>query len=200
MSVVNIKKRTHERQLKAWADDIAHEPYLRGIEKSEFAAPLIAELAGGLDSSILELGCNVGRNLEYLRVAGYTNLAGIEISPRARALREEHYPELEIEYYEGSIEERILDCGTFDVVFSMAVLQHIHPDSDWIFAEIARVAQRGIVTIEDEVRDTKSLWPRNYGTIFTSLGYTEIRAANCKRVKGLRRKHYVARQFVKSGP
>ena len=192
-----MRKRTHEEQLKSWAESTPHEPYLRGIEKSEYAVPLIAEIAGGLDSSILELGCNVGRNLEYLRRAGYTNLGGIEVSPRARALREGHYPNLDITYYEGPIEEWILRCRRFDVVFSMAVLQHVHPDSDWIFTEIARVAKRGIVTIEDEVRDTKSLWPRNYGAIFTNLGYTEVSAASCGDIKGLRRKHYVARQFVR---
>ena len=190
----DVKSRFQEEEERAWKEDRSHEEYLLGHEKSEYAVSLIAELAAVLGSSILELGCNVGRNLEYLRCAGYERLGGIEISPRAVGIREAHYPELELEYYEGPIEERIKECGSWDVVFSMAVLQHIHPDSDWIFAEIARVARVGIVTIEDEVRRTGSLWPRNYGEIFTSLGLTEVSWRG--NVPGLRGA-YVARQFKK---
>ena len=191
-------KRTQEEQERIWIEKSSHQSYILGEEKSQFAVSLIVGLAPALDSSILELGCNVGRNLEYLRRAGYKNLAGIEISRRALPMREEHFPELDIDYYEGRIEDRIfwLSAASIDIVFSMAVLQHIHPNSEWIFPDIARVAKRGIVTIEGETRDTEGIWPRNYGEIFTDLGWTEATTASCGHVEGLG-DTYIARTFVK---
>jgi len=38
------------------------------------------------DASILELGCGAGRNLDALKKAGFTNLAGIEINKNALEL------------------------------------------------------------------------------------------------------------------
>ena len=177
-----------------WIETSPHQNYIDGEAKSQFAVSLIVGLAPSRSSSILELGCNVGRNLEYLRIAGYKNLSGIEISPRALPVREKHFPDLDIDYYEGRIEDWIVDFGEYDVVFSLAVLQHIHPNSEWIFPEIARVAKKGIVTIEDESGDTKALWPRNYGEIFTGLGWTEATAVSCGHIKGLR-DAYIARTF-----
>ena len=65
-----MEMQPREELWRVWAEDVSHGAYLVGGEKSEFAVPLIAEIAAGLDSSILELGCNVGRNLEHLRRAG----------------------------------------------------------------------------------------------------------------------------------
>ena len=191
-----MKMQSRERSWWEWAEKNSHDPYLKGEEKSEYLVGLVGEVLDGLYGSVLELGCNVGRNLEYLRRAGYTQLGGIEISPRAAPIRRDYFPELEIDYYQGPIEERILHCRPFDIVFSMAVLQHVHPDSDWIFAEIARVARVGIVTIEDEVSDRETLCPRDYGEIFRGLGLKEISAVPCGHVKGFR-DAYMARQFVK---
>jgi hypothetical protein len=39
---------------------------------------------------------------------------------------------------------------TFDLVFTMAVLEHIHTTSEWVFEEIVRITNRYVVTIEDE--------------------------------------------------
>ena len=191
-----MKMQSREKSWLEWTEKNSHDPYLKGEAKSEYLVGLIGEVAPGKDSPVLELGCNVGRNLEYLRRAGYTQLGGIEISPRAAPIRRDYFPELELDYYQGPIEEKILHCRPFDIVFSMAVLQHVHPDSDWIFAKIARVARVGIVTIEDEVSDRQTLYPRDYGEIFRGLGLRETRAEPCDHIKGFRA-NYIARQFVK---
>ena len=49
--------------------------YLWGEERGQFLVGLIKRYVG-LDAKILEIGCNVGRNLNYLFNAGYTNLGG----------------------------------------------------------------------------------------------------------------------------
>ena len=51
---------------------------------------------------------------------------------------------------QGTIEDRIKDMERCDLVFTMAVLEHIHLDSEWVFSEMARIAKKYLITIEDE--------------------------------------------------
>ena len=43
---------------------------------------------------ILEIGCNAGKNLEFLRRNGYTNLTGIDINKHAFDYMKKVYPSL----------------------------------------------------------------------------------------------------------
>jgi 2-polyprenyl-3-methyl-5-hydroxy-6-metoxy-1,4-benzoquinol methylase len=154
------------------------------------------------DPSILEVGCNVGRNLECLRQAGYTRLAGIEINQDAIDLLQRQFPQLAetASITISPVEEAIvkLNKSSFDVVFSMAVLVHIHTDSDWVFAEMARVARRNIITIEDELNCTERHFKRNYKTIFEAHGFRQLNERDCKDIEGLDAS-YTARVFARIG-
>ena len=103
------------------------------------------------DYSILEIGCNIGRNLNHLWRAGYRNLRGMEISEHAvRRLRIE-YPCLATTPIDiGPAEQSIRRCGnnSIDLIFTMAVLEHVHLDCRFLFKEIARVAGRYVLAIE----------------------------------------------------
>lgn len=46
------------------------------------------------DPSIMELGCNVGRNLNFLYLNNFKHLNGIEINPHAIECGRKNYPEL----------------------------------------------------------------------------------------------------------
>ncbi len=125
---------------------------------------------------ILEIGTNAGRNLHHLYATGYTNLVGIEINPAAVATLRNVYPELsDVPVHVGSVEDIIgaFTDKSFECVFTMAVLEHVHFDSDWIFAHIARIA-RCVITIEDELRSGKRHFPRNYERVFTNFGMRQI--------------------------
>lgn len=74
------------------------------------------------DKKILELGCNVGRNLNYLYQNGYKNIAGVEINKQAINLSREKY-HLPIMIYNADLTK--FDTKGFDIIYSMAVLQHI---------------------------------------------------------------------------
>ena len=103
------------------------------------------------ENSILEVGCNVGRNLNHLWNAGYKNLNGIEISEIAVARGLKAYPHLsEISMHLGPAEVILpkLKADSIDVVFTMAVLEHIHPESRQVFAEIARIARKYVLAFE----------------------------------------------------
>lgn len=78
------------------------------------------------------MGCNAGRNLNGLHETGFTNLTGIEISENAVKVLRENYNSLkDLEIKVGKAEELLteFDDNNFDIFYTMAVLQHIHPKS-----------------------------------------------------------------------
>ena len=89
---------------------------------------------------ILDIGCNVGRNLEYLRRAGFTNLVGVDVSPHALKFTKEYYPELAkmASFHVAKAQEFLPTIkGKGWVIVSSAVLLHIQPASrvpiwDWM--------------------------------------------------------------------
>lgn len=145
------------------------------------------------DAAVLELGCGSGRHLEHLATDGFENLSGVDINAEAFETMRESYPELAADgtFYCGAIEELVgeFDDGAFDAVYSVETLQHLHPDVEPVFAEIARITDDVLVTaeIEDPARDAAPadsdvnyvddetpLYYRDWGEIFTSLGLDEV--------------------------
>jgi len=156
------------------------DAYAKQMHRSKFLAERIKSLEG-IDSNepILEIGCNLGRNLNFLFEQGYSNLHAIEISPEAIDLMKKYYPKLVSKFtiMIGSVEEKIKECkdNQFSITFSLAVLQHIHPDSNFIFEEISRVTSKYIITIEEENNyNPGGTFPRDYSKIFASLGWEMV--------------------------
>ena len=137
------------------------------------------------DASILEIGCNAGTNLDGLRERGYRRLAGIEINNTALEQLRVTYPELaaSAELHLGAAETvlRELPDDSVDVIFTMAVLLHIHPSSSALFREIVRVARTYVCTIEAESALAGYVFPRNYRRVFGRLGCSEVRASQLTR-------------------
>jgi SAM-dependent methyltransferase len=167
------------------------EGYANPIERSEFLLDLLEPFVSR-DEPILEIGPNVGRNLEHLRRAGFKHLAGIEISAKALEAMHAVYPDLVpvVKIYNAPVEDVIRDIPdlSYGAVFTMAVLEHIHPDSDWIFAEMVRVCRGVIVTIEDEESQTWRHVPRDYRSIFEGLGMIQVREADPSAIGGFGKK------------
>ena len=159
-----------------------YEYYLGGYERSLFLAELFLKYVP-LDSDILELGCNVGRNLKVLEGVGYENIAGVEVNVDA-VLNKITTKQI----FLNTIEDYVVAHPQSDVIFTMATLEHIHPDSEWVF-DWMRGAKM-IITIEDERQRSDRHFPRNYKRIFPG----QIYSRNCKNVVGLN-KNFVARVF-----
>lgn len=151
------------------------------------------------DARILEVGCNAGRNLAALHRAGYENLTGLDINADALALLRETFPHLaDVPLHVGPAGQVLpgFEDGAFDVVYTVAVLEHVHPtEAGDVFAHIVRLAPR-IVTIEDEVTSSKRRCPRNYAEVFGALGMSEEHAESCAHIPGLGLS-FVARVFVR---
>jgi SAM-dependent methyltransferase len=145
------------------------------------------------DAAVLELGCGSGRHLAHLAADGFEDLSGVDINAEAFDTMRETYPELAADgtFYCESIEEFVeeFDDGAFDAVYSVETLQHLHPDVEAVFGEIARITDELLVTAEIEeptresasadtavnyVDDETPLYYRDWGEIFTSLGLVEV--------------------------
>ena len=167
-------------------------------QRTQFLLRIVEEIAEP-NAKILEIGCNVGRNLNGLFEVGFIALTGIEISEYAAKMLKEIYPKMasHATIFNQPVERIIRKLGDdiFDVVFTMAVLEHIPYDSEFIFKEIVRITSKYLITIEDEKCISKRHFPRNYTRVFEPLGMQEIQHINCKDVKGLG-PNFEARIFV----
>jgi SAM-dependent methyltransferase len=174
--------------------------YIAHVERSEFLFSYIKKYADP-ESKILEIGCNVGRNLNYLFEQGYQKLEGIEISEEAIEAMKKTYPDMAklISVHQNSVEEIIKTFAdnSFDMVFTLAVFMHLHFESEWVFKEVARITKRYLITVEDEEKIFWRHFPRNYKKIFEKLGFRQIQEYRAGQAEGLT-PNYWLRVFVKN--
>jgi len=151
--------------------------YAEAVGRSEFLYSIIKNYTD-IDSKILEIGCNVGRNLNYLYKRGYRKITGLEINKGALDVMKEKYIDLGRDgtFINKSMEEGLplMQMNSYDLVFTMAVLEHLHKDSEYVFKDIAKITKQYLVTIEDEVGVSKRHFPRNYQAVFEPLGLKQI--------------------------
>jgi SAM-dependent methyltransferase len=131
------------------------------------------------DMSILECGCNAGANLAGLHRHGYEQLNAVEINSNAIEQLHESFPNLPATITHGALEDVLptMPTNSVDVVFSMAVLIHVHPSSNAILEHMARIARRYVCVIEAEATTIGYIFARNYGRVFERYGCAQLRAA-----------------------
>ena len=188
---------------KVWANMPEHK--ILGYKKvdtkrSEYLMNKILDTKIKRDEQILEIGSNIGRNLNYLFEHGFSNLNGIEINKLAVKMMAKHYPVLKAKMLVGSVESMIkaIPDNSIDLTFSMAVLMHINPRNHFIFKEIARVTKKFIITIElENYYNPPYVFPRNYETIFSELGFRQISESIVDKKIIVTNPIYTARTFEK---
>ena len=151
------------------------EVYFAESERSEFLVRVIKRLFPCRETRIMELGTGPCRNLYYLNHAGYNHLSGIEQSQTYIDYVRHEHPNLlnQVLLYIGTVEDILPRMNRFNLIFTMAVLEHI-PDGP-IFDVIPK-RSNFLLTIEDEVCDTWNHFPRNYKDVFESRGSKHIKA------------------------
>lgn len=186
------KQQAHER----WAT-ADHDAYaLEGQERTAYLVELVIGYKPLVPATrILEIGCNVGRNLNGLLQAGYEDLTGMDINQNVHKHMKEHYPEVyQKSFYFGPLEFFLtLDPppfkSLFDVVYTMAVMEHIHPDSEWVFEKIPDLLDKGgyLILIEDELNEDglDFVYPRCYRNLFPQL--TLVHEEDSSHVPGLKK-------------
>ena len=171
------------------------EKYLHEWDRTEFLIGIFEKYIKK-NKSVLEIGCNSGRNLSGLCGVGYKKLSGIEINENAVAILRKTFPCLDsIEIYNGPVEIEIKKIDSVDVIFTMAVLEHIHNASEqFLFSRINDICKEYLITIEDENKISPRHFKRNYKTVFEAYNYNQVEIIRCKDIKGLGR-NYNARIF-----
>ena len=193
------KKRTLEATHKFWeeAKNDNWDKYKDGIEKSRFLWTLINTLTLKKDARILELGCNIGRNLNFLYQKGYTYLDGIELNKEAVRQSEKIFPNMKANIMNYMVEDYFdYTIAKYNLIFTMAVLEHLPKESEWVFGEIVKRTDY-LITVEDEKSINKICFPRNYKKIFENLGMIQLYEFTCDGVHPSLHKGFKARIFTK---
>jgi SAM-dependent methyltransferase len=189
----------HAYWRKPWDGRNAPAAYLspKAAARSRFLVDLFGRHVSKA-TSVFEVGCNAGRNLAHLHAAGYTRLQACDISAAAVDLLRSAHPELRAPVMVGPAEDLLptLPDRAFGAVFTMAVLEHLPPESEQVFADMVRIAGKTLVTVEDEVLPSWRHFPRKYRDIFEGLGMRQVEETSCAAVPGLG-KRFMARVFVR---
>jgi pseudaminic acid biosynthesis-associated methylase len=170
-------------QLNLWRSDFGRQYTDRNdVEKPERIATWKRLLGGIVPARVVEVGCNVGWNLEYLRRLGASELYAVEPQAYAVARARSRAPEFGV--LQGTAFDLPFKDNFADLAFTSGVLIHIAPqDIARAMAEIYRVSKRYIVAIEYDApteqaityRGTSdSLWKRDHGGIWQAR-YPELK-------------------------
>jgi len=175
------------------------DAYVDYEAQSRSVYQLVQEL-GVATGPLLEIGPNVGRSLQTFFEGGWSDLTGIEINPEAVAKMAVLFPEMAARatILNMPVEEGIVTLPErhFELVFSKAVLLHIHPDSDWVFERMARVTRGTLIVIENEDQKSYKLFPRQYRPIFEGHGMVQIDERRLPDIPD----SYIARSFRHAPP
>lgn len=143
-----------------------------GVTRSGMNAGFLESMDRGI--RILEVGCNIGMQLEILREMGFTQLYGIELQRQAVDAARQRLAGVDV--IQGSAFDLPFRDGWFDLVYTSGVLIHIAPgDLPTAMREMVRCSKRFIwgfeyhadVITEVPYRDrTACMWKAPYAKLF----------------------------------
>jgi SAM-dependent methyltransferase len=116
--------------------------------KPPFYATALAHVIARLEpESVVEMGCNAGRNLELLRrtLPATSSLRGFDVNAASIEYGRTKW-NLELEHADEAYLSR-QPAGSMDVLFTVSVLDHI-PAIEGVLADLARVVRRYYLAVE----------------------------------------------------
>lgn len=166
-----------------WRKACVPDFYINLYAASEYYVRKLAQHAPK-SWSILELGANCGRNLDYFYKAGWRNVAGIELNEMAVVNAHVYYPDVAQTIRMGLIQELLPDWGPVDIIFTSVTLMHIPWTDDWVLDAIAEKARKLIMTteIEDSSYPVGLKFQRNYKEEFEKRGFKQAEWVERTRV------------------
>jgi len=151
-------------------DEIYKKQY--GITRTELNLMFLNDFDRGI--KILEIGSNVGTQLQGLQKIGFTNLYGIELQQYAVELSKQYTKNVNL--IQGSVLDIPFKDNFFDLVFTSGVLIHISPDDiEVAMKEIYRCTKKYIWGFEyyadtyTEISyrgENNLLWKADFAKIF----------------------------------
>lgn len=166
---------TSTDQLRLWTSEFGRDYTDRNDHaKPERVVAWRRLLDGIAPRRTLEVGCNVGWNLSYLRLLGVDGVVGVE--PQSYAVTRARMRAPELDVIQGDAFDLPFKDGWFDLAFTSGVLIHIAPASiGAALDEMYRVSRRWIIAIEyDHTTEqevsyrghTAALWKRDHGALW----------------------------------
>ena len=161
---------------EAKKDDVIGYKYY--LELDDLARMLLREIVSRTKPTdhILDLGCNVGRELNHLWTEGYRHLTGVEIGVEPVRAMGEVFSETALgsRIFNKSMTEAVLEFedGEFDLVYAHGSLVSLSAREQFVFDEMARISRKYIITVENEW--SLLLFPRDFGKVFTARGFRQI--------------------------
>lgn len=132
------------------------------------------------NDSILDVGCNCGRHLNYLVESGYTKLQGFDLSQNALHMMQKWFPKLSDvgEFYHGTFGSYFLGKTdkSVDVVISFgATIENCHPSLD-IVMQMCRVARKYVII---NINIDGHSYPRLWEYEFRKNGFELVEKTSC---------------------
>lgn len=131
----------------------------------------IAALVSQPDSAILDMGCNVGRHLDYLHRHGYRNLHGVDWSAAALRDMASRYPEAHAaaKLTNASFEDFLSGSPPLvDLVYTRgATFELVHPSFPLI-RRVCAIARRHVVLV---ISEAAHAYPRFWTYEFAREGF-----------------------------
>ena len=164
----------HARQAKKWSS-VGHYDWRAYVKADDFSDSLVRELArlAETDDSILDICCNVGRNLNALAECGYHELLGVDIMAEAISKAPEVFPVLQSARLTVSNAVDFLQAlpplSVDWAITQSATVELIHP-SFRLHHELKRVVRKGLVLVIDERGHS---YPRYWRYLLKRSGFEE---------------------------
>jgi pseudaminic acid biosynthesis-associated methylase len=162
-----------------WAGDFGNEYVDRNIaaydRRGEFWLPLLDELQ---PTSVLEVGCNVGGNLQWItQRVDPTQVTGVDVNAKALRLLDRRVPG--VRGINSPARDLPVSDRSIDFVFTMGVLIHQPEETlEKVMSEMVRASSRYVFcgeyfdteTVEVPYRGhAGALFRRDYGKLFSEL-------------------------------
>jgi pseudaminic acid biosynthesis-associated methylase len=162
-----------------WAGDFGNEYVDRNIaaydRRGEFWLPLLDELQ---PTSVLEVGCNVGGNLQWItQRVNPTQVTGVDVNAKALRLLDRRVPG--VRAINSPARDLPVPDRSIDFVFTMGVLIHQPEETlEKVMSEMVRASSRYVFcgeyfdteTVEVPYRGhAGALFRRDYGKLFAEL-------------------------------
>lgn len=151
--------------------------------------------------SVVELGCGTGRNLAGLHDVGFTDLRGVEISQNSIDIGRKSFKSLNGIFIQcAAVEDVIQSMPKVDCIFTVGLLMHLPPESNWIHQVMSYKAQKIITTMEMELPyhggtllggEVFTWFRGSYDKIFFEYGWRQTEWHSCEDVKILSKNHWL---------
>jgi pseudaminic acid biosynthesis-associated methylase len=162
-----------------------------GVTRTELNQSFLGNIEK--DARILEIGANIGLQLQGLQKMGLSNLFGLEL--QAYALQESKRRVRKISMIQGSAFQLPFKDAQFDLVFTSGVLIHIHPsDLRRALQEIRRCSRRWIWGFEYFSEECQEVPYRGKAHLLWKNDFAEEYLRVCPGLTLVREEHFKYRQ------